>query len=157
MNKTVNLDEYDKKIVTSMLEDSTISNVELASKIGLAASSCLMRVKKLNNEKIITGYTAIVDEKKLGYDVTCFATVFMSPLNGETAAKFIEEVKHMPEVIECYTITGNGSFLVKIIAKSFQEYRDFVFNKLLTIPNVSNIDSSIVVGVEKKTTQIPLD
>ena len=81
----------------------------------------------------------------------------MQPLNKDTTNKFIEEVKNIPEVVECYTITGNAAFLLKIVAKSFQYYRDFIFDKLLNVPYVSNIETSIVVGTEKKTNMIPMD
>ena len=93
----------------------------------------------------------------MGFEITCFAKISMSPLNRDTSTKFIEEAKKIPEIIECYTITGEAAFLLKIVAKSFQYYRDFVFDKLLAVPHVSNIDTSIVVGTEKKTNVIPLD
>lgn len=153
----INLDKHDKQIITKLLEDSSISNLHLSEEIGLAASSCLARVKHLRKEKVITGYTATVDEKKLGIEVTCFAKILMAPFNRESSLRFIEAVNNMPEVVECYTITGDGAFLLKIVAKSFQHYRDFVYDHILTIPNVANIDSSIVVSTEKKTNVIPLE
>lgn len=153
----VELDSYDKKIVELLQEDSSISNIELSKKIGLAPSSCLLRVKNLKEQKIIKQFTAVVDEKRLGFDVTCFAKVYMHPLNRETSSNFIAAAKEIPEIVECYTITGDAAFLLKIVAKSFEYYRDFVFDKLLNVPCVSNIDTSIVVGAEKKTNVIPLD
>lgn len=153
----VHLDEYDKKIVRLLQQDASISNIELSKKIGLAPSSCLLRVKSLKEQKVIKQFTTIVDEKLLGFEITCFAKVFMHPLNRETSSQFIEEAKKIPEIIECYTITGDAAFLLKIVAKNFQYYRDFVFDKLLNVPFVSNIDTSIVVGSEKDTNVIPLD
>lgn len=153
----VHLDEYDKKIVRLLQQDASISNIELSKKIGLAPSSCLLRVKSLKEQKVIKQFTTIVDEKLLGFEITCFAKVFMHPLNRETSSRFIEEAKKIPEIIECYTITGDAAFLLKIVAKNFQYYRDFVFDKLLNVPFVSNIDTSIVVGSEKDTNVIPLD
>lgn len=153
----LHLDEYDKKIIMLLQEDSSISNIDLSKKIGLAPSSCLLRVKNLKEQKVITQYTAVVDEKILGYEITCFAKVAMHPLNRETSTKFIDEALKIPEIVECYTITGEAAFLLKIVAKSFQYYRDFVFDKLLSVPNVSNIETSIVVGTDKKTNAIPLD
>ena len=153
----IHLDKHDKEIITKLLEDSSISNLNLSKEIGLAASSCLSRVKNLRKQNVITGYTATVDEKKLGIEVTCFAKILMAPFNRESSLRFTESVKNMPEVVECYTITGDGAFLLKIVAKSFQHYRDFVYDHILTIPNVANIDSSIVVSTEKKTNVIPLD
>ena len=150
-------DEYDKKIIQYLQEDSSISNIELSKKIGLAASSCLLRVKNLKEQKIIKQFTAIVDEKMLGFEITCFAKVAMAPLNRETSTKFIEEAMKIPEIIECYTITGEAAFLLKIVAKNFQYYRDFVFDKLLAVPHVSNIETSIVVGTDKRSNVIPMD
>ena len=150
-------DDYDKKILKYLQEDSSISNIELSKKIGLAPSSCLLRVKNLKEEKVLTQYTAMVDEKLLGFEITCFAKIQMTPLNKDTSKHFIEEAKKIPEIVECYTITGDSAFLLKIVAKSVQYYRDFIFDKLLSVPNVSNIETSIVVGTEKKTSVIPLD
>ena len=141
----IHLDDYDKKILKYLQEDSSISNIELSKKIGLAPSSCLLRVKNLKEEKVLTQYTAMVDEKLLGFEITCFAKIQMTPLNKDTSKHFIEEAKKIPEIVECYTITGDSAFLLKIVAKSVQYYRDFIFDKLLSVPNVSNIETSIVV------------
>ena len=154
---SITLDEYDKKIIKYLQEDASISNIDLSKKIGLAPSSCLLRVKNLKEQKVIKQYTAMVDERILGYDITCFAKVAMQPLNRETSTRFIEEAKKIPEIIECYTITGDAAFLLKIVAKSFQYYRDFIFDKLLSIRAVSNVETSIVVATEKKTNLMPLD
>lgn len=154
---SLHLDDYDKNIIRILQEDSSISNIELSKRIGLAPSSCLLRVKNLKEQKVLKQFTAIVDEKILGFEITCFAKVSMQPLNRETSTTFIEEVKKIPEVTECYTITGEAAFMLKIVAKSFQYYRNFVFDKLLSVPHVSNIETSIVVGTEKKTNNIPLE
>jgi len=153
----IHLDEYDKKIIQYLQEDSSISNIELSKKIGLAPSSCLLRVKNLREEKVLKQFTAIVDEKILGFEITCFATVSLAPLNRETSSLFIDEIKKIPEITECYTITGGAAFMLKIVARSFQYYRNFVFDKNLAIPNVSHIETNIVVGTEKKTNTIPLE
>ncbi len=157
MANEIRLDEYDKKIIRYLQEDSSISNIELSKKIGLAPSSCLLRVKNLREQKVLKQFTVIVDEKVLGFEITCFVKVAMAPLNRETSNRFIEEFKKIPEVIECYTITGEAAFLLKIVAKSFQYYRNFIFDKLLSIPSVSNVETSIVVGTEKETNLMPLD
>ena len=153
----IHLDEYHKKIIQLLQDDSFISNIDLSKRIGLAPSSCLLRVKNLREQKVLKQFTAVVDEKILGFEITCFAKVAMQPLNRETSTTFIEEAKKIPEIVECYTITGEAAFLLKIVAKSFQYYRDFVFDKLLNVPYVSNIETSIVVGTEKKTNTIPLE
>ena len=156
MNK-IQLDEYDKKIVRLLQQDSSISNIDLSKKIGLAPSSCLLRVKNLKEQKVLKQFTAIVDEKLLGYEIICFAKVYMQPLNRDTSAQFISQVHQIPEITECYTITGEASFLLKIVAKNFEYYRNLVFDKVLSLPFVSNIDTSIVVSKEKNTNAIPME
>ncbi len=153
----LNLDDYDKEILTTLQLDASISNIDLSKKIGLAPSSCLLRTKNLRENKIILQSTIMVDEIKLGYEITAFARVEVSPLNRETSARFIKEVSNLKQVVECYTISGNGSFLLKIIGKNIRDYRDFIIDRIMGIPFVSNVESTLVMGVEKKTNLIPLD
>lgn len=154
---TTKLDKFDKQILDILQEDGSISNLELAKRIGLAQSSCLLRTKGLKEKGIIARTTIIVDEKKLGYEVTAFAKVNLNPLNRETSSNFIKKVKDIPQIIECYSITGDGAFLLKIVAKDLQFYRDFVIDSLLAIDAVNNVETNMVVGVEKDTTSIPLE
>lgn len=153
---SLKLDNYDKKILQLLQNDGSISNLELAREIGLAQSSCLLRTKSLRERGIIAKTTILVDEKKLGYEVTAFAKVNLNPLNKETSSNFIEKIKNISQVVECYTITGDGAFLLKIVAKDLQYYRDFVVGTLLSIEAVSNVETNMVVGVDKNTTVIPL-
>ncbi len=157
MSEIFNLDEHDKKILKLLQEDASISNVELSKRIGLAPSSCLLRTKNLKENDIIKSFTTIIDEKKVGYEVTAFAKVALSPLNRETASRFIEEAYKIPQIVECYTITGDCAYLLKVYAKDLKFYRDFVIDKVMAIPGVSHVESMMVVGVEKQTTAVPLD
>lgn len=157
MSDVVKLDDYDKKILELLQEDASISNIELSKKIGLAPSSCLLRTKNLREHKIIKKYTAILDQTMLGYEVTAIAKVYMDKLNREIATTFIEEMYKIPQVVECYTITGDCAYILKVFAKDLKFYRDFIINKIMSIQGVNYIDSMIVVGVEKETTAIPLD
>ena len=154
---SVKLDKYDRQILDILQQDGSISNLELSRKIGLAQSSCLLRTKSLKEKGIIARTTIIVDEKKLGYEVTAFAKVNLNPLNRETSSNFIRKIKEIDQVVECFSITGDGAFLLKIVAKDLQFYRDFVIDQLLVIESVSNVETNMVVGVEKETTAIPLE
>lgn len=150
------LDDYDKNIIKYIQEDSSISNIDLSRKIGLAPSSCLLRVKNLKEQGVIKQYTAVVDEKMLGFEITCFCSVSMQPLTRETSNAFIEQAKKIPEIVEMYTVTGDAAFILKIVARNFQYYRDFIFDKLLSVPHVSNIETTVIVGTEKKSSCLPL-
>jgi Lrp/AsnC family transcriptional regulator len=155
--KEKSLDLYDKKILEYLQEDGSISNLELSKKIGLAPSSCLLRTKALKDSGVIAKTSIIVNEKMLGYDIVAFARVEVTKLTREVSDNFTSIIRSIPQVVECYTITGEAAFLLKIVAKSFQYYRNFIFDKLLSIPFVSNVETSIVVGTEKETNLIPLD
>lgn len=157
MSNSANLDEYDKKILDILQDDASISNIDLSKQIGLAPSSCLLRTKNLKESKIIKKFTTIIDEKKVGYEVTAFAKVALMPLNRENSARFIEEVFAIPQIVECYTITGDCAYLLKVYAKDLKFYRDFVIDKIMAIPGVSHVETMMVVGVEKQTTSIPID
>ncbi len=155
-NEILDLDEYDKQIIHLLQEDATISNKALAAKINLAPSSCLMRVKALVNSGIIKKTIAIVDEKILGYQITAFLRVELKNINKASIDGFLDVVLKYEQVLQCYMITGGGQFLLKIIAKNLEDYRDFLINKLTSIENVGNVESSLVMNVEKNSDYIPV-
>lgn len=153
----ITLDNYDREILKVLQEDSSISNLELSKKIGLSASACLSRTKNLKESGVISQFTTIIDEKKVGFDTLAFALVNLSPLNRETIHSFLDYVEQLPQVQECYTLTGNHDYLLKIVAKDMQSYRDFIIDSLMQNQSISKVETSIVMSVEKKTTNIPIE
>ena len=151
------IDDYDKRILEILQKDGSITNLELSKHIGLAPSSCLLRTKALEQSGIISKRSIIVDEKKLGFDIVAFARVEVVKLTREVSDNFVKTINEIPQVIECYTITGDGSFLLKIVARDLKEYRDFVVDKLMSIDNVSNVVTSLVANQDKTTTIIPIE
>ncbi|WP_434511807.1 Lrp/AsnC family transcriptional regulator [Desulfitobacterium sp. AusDCA] len=150
------LDHYDKAIIYALQEDSSISNLELSKAIGLSPSACLARTKNLREQGVIQQFTMFVDEKKLGMETIAFAMVNLSPLTRETANSFVEKINHIPNVLECYTITGERDYLLKIVAQDMVVYRDFVIDTLMAIPGVNRVETSMVMQTEKRTLSIPL-
>lgn len=150
------LDHYDKAIIYALQEDSSISNFELSKAIGLSPSACLARTKNLREQGVIQQFTMFVDEKKLGMETIAFAMVNLSPLTRETANSFVEKINHIPNVLECYTITGERDYLLKIVAQDMVVYRDFVIDTLMAIPGVNRVETSMVMQTEKRTLSIPL-
>lgn len=155
--KEKELDKYDRLILKYLQEDGSISNLELSKRIGLAPSSCLIRTKTLRDNGIIQKTSIMVDEKKLGYGIVAFARVNVEKLTREISDNFVETIKNIPEVVECYTITGDGSFLLKVVAKDLKAYRDFVVDKIMAIDHVANVVSSLVADQNKTSTVIPLE
>jgi Lrp/AsnC family leucine-responsive transcriptional regulator len=151
------LDSYDKAILSALQKDSSISNLDLSKLIGLSTSACLTRTKNLKELGIIKQFTTIVDEKKLGMGTIAFVMVILSPLTRETADFFLEQINRIPQVLECYAITGNRDYLLKIVTKDMQTYKDFVIDSLMAIPGVSRVEANIVINTEKRTLSIPIE
>lgn len=151
------LDDYDKAILRELQKDASISNLDLSKKIGLSASACLARTKSLIDSGVIQKFATIVDEKKLGMETLAFVLVNLTPLNRDTIHSFLEDVKRLPQVQECYTLTGSHDYLLKIVAKNMQNYRDFIIDSLMQNPAVSKVETSMVMGVEKRTVYVPID
>lgn len=151
------LDSYDKAILEYLQKDGSISNLELSRLIGLSPSACLIRTKNLREQGVIQRFTAIIDEHKLGMGILAFALVDLTPLNRDTIHPFLEMVQKLPQIQECYTLTGQHAFLLKIVERDIGSYRDFVIDQLMACPAVSSVETSMVMGVEKQTTVIPVD
>lgn len=154
---TATLDKHDKAILRELQEDASISNSDLSKKIGLSPSACLARTKNLIETGIIQQFTTIVDEKKLGMETLAFVLVNLSPLNRETIHSFLEDVKKLPQIQECYTLTGSHDYLLKIVAKDMQSYRNFIIDSLMQNSLISRVETSIVMGIEKRTVYVPVD
>lgn len=151
------LDNTDKAILRELQEDGSISNLDLSKKIGLSPSACLTRTKNLVETGIIKKFATIVDEKKLGMEVIAFVLVNLSPLNRETIHSFLEDVNRFPQIQECYTLTGSHDYLLKIIAKDMESYRDFIIDSLMQNTTISSVETSMVMGIEKRTVNVPID
>jgi Lrp/AsnC family leucine-responsive transcriptional regulator len=154
---TLDFDSYDKEIIDIIQSDSSISNIELSKKIGLSASACLGRTKRFKELGIIKQYAAIIDEKKVGLEIVAFTYVNLSPHNRNTANTFLSKVKETPRILECYNITGNWDYLLKIISHDVASYRDFVIDSLLEFPGINKIETNIVLSTDKQSFYLPID
>lgn len=153
----ITLDNSDKAILRELQEDASISNLELSKKIGLSPSACLARTRNLVETGIIKKFATIVDEKKLGMEVLAFALVNLTPLNRDTIHSFLEDINKLPQVQECYTLTGSHDYLLKIVAKDMASYRDFIIDSLMQNSAISRVETSMVMGMEKRTVYVPID
>jgi len=153
----IDLDNYDKEILDILQKDSSISNIELSKKIGLSASACLSRTKRLKELGIIKQYATIIDEKRVGLGIITFTFVNLSPHNRKTANTFISKVKETPQILECYNITGSWDYLLKIVSHDIASYRNFIMDSLLEFPGVNKIDTNLVLGTDKQSYSLPIN
>lgn len=154
---SIHLDKIDRAILKELQQDSSISNLDLSKQIGLSPSACLARTKNLVESGVITGFTALVDEKKLGMEVTAFVLINLSPLNRDTIAAFLKDISRYPQIQECYSLTGSHDFLLKIVSRSMESYRNFLIDSLMKSSTVSSAVTSMVMGVEKHSTYLPVE
>lgn len=151
------IDNNDKAILRELQKDASISNLELSKKIGLSPSACLTRTKNLVETGVIKNFATIVDEKKLGMETLAFVLVNLVPLNRETIHSFLEDVNRLPQIQECYTLTGSHDFLLKIVAKDMESYHNFIIDSLMENPAVSKVETSMVMKIEKRNVYVPID
>ena len=153
----IHLDHYDKQILQILQEDGSITNSNLAKRINLSPSACLARTKNLKEAGIIKKFATILDNEALGMGVFAFTTVNISPLNKESIDAFVSVIEKMPEVLECYTLTGTATFLLKIVAKDIHDYGRFIIDKITNISGVNAIESNIVIATNKLEYTLPLE
>jgi DNA-binding Lrp family transcriptional regulator len=150
------LDAIDRKILKELQEDGRITNVELASRVGISAPPCLRRVRALEEAGYIKGYRALLDEKKLGYEVTVFAMVHLSSQAEADLVAFEKFVRAQPLVRECWMLSGEIDFVLKCVAPDLKTFQAFV-EKLTAAPNVRNVKTSLTLRNSKDAAMVPLD
>jgi Lrp/AsnC family transcriptional regulator, leucine-responsive regulatory protein len=150
------LDAIDRKVLTQLQVDGRITNHDLAGKVGLSPSPCLRRVRQLENERIITGYVALVDPDMVGLGVSAFVRVRLSQQDDRHLAIFEEAIGAFPEVMECYLMTGEADYQLRVLVESLAVFEDFLRHKLTRITGVSQVTSSFALRPVVYRTALPL-
>ncbi|GAB4577949.1 MAG: Lrp/AsnC family transcriptional regulator [Anaerolineales bacterium] len=150
------LDSLDRTILNILQTDGRISNAELARQINLSPPACHARLKHLEELGFIRQYTALLDADLLGYDMLCFVNVSLQQHTMQQVEQFRHQIKAMPEVLECYHITGEFDYLLKVIIRNRKDLERFVVDKLTPLPGVARIYTSLALTVVKSDTAIPI-
>lgn len=153
----VKLDRIDRKILHDLQENGRMTNVELAERAGISAPPCLRRVRALEEAGVIKGYHADIDSNSLGFGVTVFAQVGLSNQAEHDLKKFEDLVRGWPLVRECYLVSGEADYVLKIVAEDWDAYQKFLTTHLTTAPNVSHIKSALGIRVAKHKPGVPVD
>jgi DNA-binding Lrp family transcriptional regulator len=151
-----NLDEIDLKILLEIQADGRITNVELAKRVGISPPPCLRRVRTLEEAGYIQGYRGLLDPRRLGFDVTVFASVHLSSQADSDLRAFEEFVRAEPLVRECWMLSGEVDFILKCVAPDMATFQDFVTH-LTAAPHVRNVRTSLVLHNSKYEPAVPLD
>ena len=139
------MDAIDLKILRELQKNARLTHKELAAKVNLSTTPVFERVRKLEREGIIDRYVTVLNSEKLGKGVTVFCSVKMARLGKEIADNFAQTVAAIPEVTECYNISGQYDYLLKIQAPDMKYYQQFVLNVLGTIEHLGSLESSFVM------------
>ncbi len=150
------LDRIDAKLLTLIQANGRISNNELADKVGLSPSPCLRRVRSLESSGIIKRYVGILDPTLVGLTINGFVTVRLKNQGREALKVFEDKIKAYPQVMECYLMTGNSDYLLRISVKDLGSYEKFLIDNITTIPGVGNIESSFSLKQVLYRTEIPI-
>jgi Lrp/AsnC family leucine-responsive transcriptional regulator len=151
MKTTKPIDETNRKILNILQERGSITNAELAGMIGLAPATVFERVKKLQHSGIIKETVALVDPQAVGKSIIAFVFITMNDYTQETIQHLSEEISRMPEVLECYRLSGDKDYLLKVVADNIPGYDAFVFDK------VGKFSSMFVLSTVKHQTKIELE
>lgn len=150
------LDSTDLKIVDILQKEGRIANNELANRIGLTTTPTLERVKRLEREGVIEGYAAKVNKESVGKGLTVFVTVTLSVHQLNLMKEFTSAIQAIPEILACYNTTGEGDFLLHVVAKDTKDYEKLMRTKLTTLPDVQRLHTSIVLNTIKDQSSIPV-
>ncbi len=151
------LDRSDRQILRRLQADGRTANVDLAEAIGLSASPCLRRVRLLEEAGVIRGYTALVDQAKVGLPVSVFISIKLERQREDTLATFERAVRDWPEVLECYLMTGPRDYLLRVVAKDLAGYERFLKDKLTRLQGVASIESSFALDQVKYSNALPIE
>jgi DNA-binding Lrp family transcriptional regulator len=156
MKNSIKLDHIDKKILEILQKDGKITNAQLSKEIGLSPAPTLERVKKLESNGIIKSYHAVIDKEKLGIGVTVFVLITLSSHKLSQINSFAEKMNMIEEVVECYHITGQADFLLKILTKDIPTYQKLILEKLSKIEEIGSMQSMISLASFKESKVLPL-
>ncbi|HKY90857.1 MAG TPA: Lrp/AsnC family transcriptional regulator [Nevskiaceae bacterium] len=155
-DSTPELDRTHLRILEALQADGRLSNVELAEKVGMSESPCFRRVKQLEGSGVISGYTAKLDQRKLGLPVTTFVLVSMDKQDEKRREEFVRRVQAEPHIIECHAMTGAYDFLLKIVARNIDHFSELSMRGILRWPGVRDMESQFSLEVVKAGGALPI-
>lgn len=149
------MDAIDRKIIRELQANARLTNQELSERVNLSPSPCLRRVRNLEREGIILGYTALVDQERYGLPINVFLSVRLEKQTRELIRAFEARIQELDDVLECYTMTGASDYLLHVVSDGLKSYERFVKETLATIPGIGTIESAFTFGIVKRRSSFP--
>ncbi len=151
------LDRYDTKILDALQRDGRVSNVQLAGQVSLSESACLRRVRALEESGIIDRYAALVSQARVGLAGNVFVHIGLHREEESELAAFEEAVRNIPEVMECYLMTGEFDYLLRVVVSDMADFERLHRDALTRLPGVARVNSSVAIRTVQKKTELPLN
>lgn len=149
------MDSKDRQILKELQADGRLSNQDLSERVNLSPSPCLRRLRLLEEAGVITGYTALVDQKAWGLPVTVFIRIKLERHSDDAVQAFEQAIINMPKVMDCWLMTGRSDYLLRVIAADLDDYEQFVRRELQRVPGIASIDTSFAYGQVKHAQVLP--
>lgn len=151
-----NLDAIDIRILTALQGNGRMTVNELAEMVGLSASPCARRLRLLEESGIIKGYSAVIDQAKVGLPVSAFASIKLERQHEDDLDRFAKAVARWPEVVDCYLMTGQRDYLLRIVVEDLFAYEAFLKQKLTRLSGVASIETSFALDQVKRSEALPI-
>ncbi len=150
------LDKFDRSILIALQKDGRISNVDLAELVNLSESACLRRVRRLEEKGFIERYAALLDQRQAGLSGNVFVHIALHREEQSELAAFEAAVQNLPEVMECYLMTGEFDYLLRVVVSDMADFERVHNESLTRLPGVARVNSSVAIRTVRKTTELPL-
>ena len=151
------LDDIDRKILTILQSNAHATSEDLSEQVGLSPSPCARRVRNLEATGVIRRYVAVVDQVKVGLPISVFASIKLERQREEELDRFAKAVQRWPEIVECYLMTGQRDYLLRIVVKDLEAYETFLKQTLTRLEGVASIESSFALGQVKHAQPLPIE
>lgn len=153
----IQLDELDITILQQLQQNGRISNADLARQINLSPPAVHARMRRLEKEGYIRQYTALLNPEKIGYDMICFVHMALQIHQPEQMEAVRIAIQKMPEVLECYHLTGEFDYIMKVAIRNRRDLQRFILQRLTALPGIARVQTGLVLSAVKSTTAFPLD
>ena len=150
----MSFDILDTKLINLLQKDSKQTNKELSNQLNLSVTAVYERIKKLENNGVINKYVALVNKEKINKAFVAFCHIKLEKHTHDYVIKFEKEVAKLPEVLECYHISGDFDYLLKVLVKDMEAFREFMVSKLTSISHIGSTHSTFMINEVKHTTSI---
>ncbi len=153
----MNLDKIDKELLKQLQKDCKQTNKELSSKLNLSVTAIYERIKKLEREGVITNYVSLLNKEKVGLGFVVFCQIKLAQHSREYLTKFEKEVTKLEEVLECFHVSGEYDYLLKVLVRDMVHFRSFMVTKLTTIQHIGSTQSSFKISEVKNSTALNIN